>query len=178
MSVLLHTLFFFLMIRRPPRSTLFPYTTLFRSGLTAGFALNGGGFGEYVKAMPWVAERGIVAVPENVSFEEATFIEPINTILKAVEKARVTAGEAVLVIGCGPIGLQLLMVAKLAGPRLYTSDPMAERRAKSLRLGAIESFDPSGGKLVEEIQARTEGRGRSEERRVGKECRSRWAPDP
>src|SRR5205823_15023669 len=51
------------------------------------------------------------------------------------------------------------MVAKLAGPRLYTSDPMAERRAKSLRLGAIESFDPSGGKLVEEIQARTEGRG-------------------
>jgi L-iditol 2-dehydrogenase len=129
------------------------------TGLTAGFTPNGGGFAEYVKAMPWVAEHGMVALPDNVSFEEATFIEPINTILKAVEKARVTAGETVLVIGCGPIGLQLLMVAKLAGPRLYTSDPMAVRRAKSLRLGAIESFDPSGGKLVEEIQARTEGRG-------------------
>src|SRR2546429_9905071 len=102
MSVLLHTLFFFLMIRRPPRSTLFPYTTLFRSGLTAGFTPNGGGFAEYVKAMPWVAERGIVAVPENVSFEEATFIEPINTILKAVEKARVTAGGNPPVIRCGP----------------------------------------------------------------------------
>src|SRR5436305_5397785 len=120
------------------------------TGLTAGFTPNGGGFAEYVKAMPWVAERGIVAVPENVSFEEATFIEPINTILKAVEKARVTAGETVLVIGCGPIGLQLLMVAKLAGPRLYTRDPMAERGARSRRVGAIESFDPSGGKLVEE----------------------------
>ncbi len=129
------------------------------TGLTGGFTPNGGGFAEYVKAMPWVAERGIIALPDNVSFEEATFIEPINTILKAVQKARVTAGETVLVAGCGPIGLQLLMVAKLERAKLYTSDPMAVRRAKSLTLGALESFDPSDGKLVEQIKARTEGRG-------------------
>ena len=129
------------------------------TGLTGGFTPNGGGFAEYVKAMPWVAERGIVALPDNVSFEEATFIEPINTILKAVQKARVTAGETVLIAGCGPIGLQLLMVANLQGARLYTSDPMAVRRAKSLTLGALESFDPSDGKLVDHIRARTEGRG-------------------
>jgi L-iditol 2-dehydrogenase len=130
------------------------------TGLTGGFTPNGGGFGEYVKAMPWVAERGIVALPDEVSFEEATFIEPINTIVKAVQKARVTAGETVLVAGCGPIGLQLLMVTKIQGAKLYTSDPMGVRRAKSLTLGALESFDPSsGGKLVEEMKARTEGRG-------------------
>jgi L-iditol 2-dehydrogenase len=129
------------------------------TGLTAGFTPNGGGFAEYVKAMQWVAERGIVALPENVSFEEATFIEPINTIVKAVQKARVTAGETVLVVGCGPIGLQLLMVANLEGAKVYTSDPMGVRRAKSLTLGAMESFDPSDGKLVEEIKARTDGRG-------------------
>jgi L-iditol 2-dehydrogenase len=129
------------------------------TGLTGGFTPNGGGFGEYVKAMPWVAQHGIVALPDNVSFEEATFIEPINTIVKAVQKARVAAGETVLVAGCGPIGLQLLMVAKLEGAMLYTSDPVAERRAKSLSLGAIESFDPSNGKLVEEVKARTDGRG-------------------
>jgi L-iditol 2-dehydrogenase len=130
------------------------------TGLTAGFTPNGGGFGQYVKAMPWVAERGIVALPDNVSFEEATFIEPINTIVKAVQKARIVAGETVLVLGCGPIGLQLLMVANLQGAKLYTSDPMAVRRAKSLTLGALESFDAnSGGKLVDAIKARTEGRG-------------------
>src|SRR6266436_6033330 len=129
------------------------------TGLTGGFTPNGGGFGEYVKAMPWVAERGIVALPNSVSFEEATFIEPINTILKAVQKARVLAGEAVLIAGCGPIGLQFLMVAKLQGAKLYTSDPLSVRRAKSLTLGALESFDPSDGKLVEQIKARTEGRG-------------------
>jgi L-iditol 2-dehydrogenase len=129
------------------------------TGLTGGFTPNGGGFAQYVKAMPWVSERGIVALPDNVSFDEATFIEPINTIAKAVQKARVAAGETVLVAGCGPIGLQLLMVAKLEGARVYTSDPMSVRRAKSLTLGAVESFDPSNGKLVEEIRARTSGRG-------------------
>jgi L-iditol 2-dehydrogenase len=129
------------------------------TGLTAGFTPNGGGFAEYVKAMPWVAERGIVPLPDDVSFEEATFLEPINTILKAVQKARVANGETVLVAGCGPIGLQLLMVTKLTGARIYSSDPMPERRAKSLVLGAIESFDPTNGKLVEEVKGRTEGRG-------------------
>jgi L-iditol 2-dehydrogenase len=129
------------------------------TGLTAGFTPNGGGFGEYVKAMPWVAERGIVALPDNVSFEEATFIEPINTIVKAVQKARVAKGETVLILGCGPIGLQLLMVANLEGAKLYTSDPMPERRAKSLTLGAIEAFDPTSGKLIQDIKAQTDGRG-------------------
>jgi L-iditol 2-dehydrogenase len=129
------------------------------TGLTGGFTPNGGGFGEYVKAMPWVAERGIIALPDDVSFEEATFIEPINTIVKAVQKARVAKGETVLVLGCGPIGLQLLMVAKLEGARLYTSDPIAERRAKSLTLGALEAFDPTSGKLIEAVKARTDGRG-------------------
>ena len=129
------------------------------TGLTAGFTPNGGGFAEYVKAMPWVAERGIVALPDHVSFEEATFIEPINTIVKAVQKARIIQGETVLILGCGPIGLQLLMVSKLEGALLYTSDPIPQRRQKSLSLGSLESFDPTSGKLVEEIRTRTDGRG-------------------
>jgi L-iditol 2-dehydrogenase len=129
------------------------------TGLTAGFTPNGGGFAQYVKAMPWIAERGIVALPDNVSFEEATFIEPINTIVKAVQKARIAAGENVLILGCGPIGLQLLMVSKLEGAKLYTGDPIPQRREKSLSLGALASFDPTSGKLVEEIRALTNGRG-------------------
>jgi L-iditol 2-dehydrogenase len=98
-------------------------------------------------------------LPASVSFEEATFIEPINTILKAVEKARVAAGEIVLILGCGPIGLQLLMVTKTVGASIFTSDPMAPRRTKSLELGAIESFDPLSVKLGEEIRTRSGGRG-------------------
>src|SRR3989441_4333932 len=90
------------------------------TGLTAGFTPNGGGFAEYVKAMPWVAERGIVALPDDVSFEEATFIEPINTIAKAVQKARVAAGENALIVGWGAIWVAILMGGKLNGVELST----------------------------------------------------------
>ncbi len=82
-------------------------------GLTAGFDPNGGGFAEYVRAMPWIVERGMMRLPDDVTFEEATFVEPVNTCLKAVRKARVAAGETVLVIGQGPIGMLLMMLAKI-----------------------------------------------------------------
>ena len=128
-------------------------------GLTAGFDPNGGGFAQYVRAMPWVAQRGMLAIPNEISFEEATFIEPVNTCLKAVEKARVSAGETVLIMGQGPIGLLLMMLSKLTGAFVIGSDPMPERRAKSLSLGADLAVDPRDGRIAEEIRSRTEGRG-------------------
>src|SRR5260221_14354482 len=51
------------------------------------------------------------------------------------------------------------MVTKIEGARIYTSDPVATRRGKSLRLWGLEAFNPGKGKLVEEIRARSEGRG-------------------
>ena len=113
-----------------------------KTGLTAGFDPNGGGFAEYVRAMPWIVERGMIALPADVTFEEATFVEPVNTCLKAVRKARIAADETVLVIGQGPIGMLLMLVARDAGAVVYTSDPMAGRRAASARFGAKESFNP------------------------------------
>ena len=127
-------------------------------GLTAGFTPNGGGFAEYVRAMPWIAERGMVEIPPGVTFEEATFVEPVNTCVKAVEKARVAPGESVLVIGQGPIGLLLMMLSKLAGASVFGSDPMPERRAVSERLGAV-ALDPRSPGFAEQVRERTEGRG-------------------
>jgi L-iditol 2-dehydrogenase len=128
-------------------------------GLTAGFDPNGGGFAQYVRAMPWVAELGMVAIPDGISFDEASFIEPVNTCIKAVEKARVDAGETVLVMGLGPIGLLLMMLSKLRGASVIGSDPMPERRAKSLTLGADLAVNPRDGRLLDEVRERTTGRG-------------------
>ncbi len=128
-------------------------------GLTAGFEPNGGGFAEYVRAMPWIVERGMLAIPPEVSFEEATFIEPVNTCAKGIQKARVVPGETVVVIGQGPIGLLLMMLSKLAGATVLASDPLAERRAMSMKLGAGAALDPRDGNLVEEVRRRTNGRG-------------------
>jgi L-iditol 2-dehydrogenase len=131
-----------------------------KTGLTAGLGdPNGGGFGEYVRAMPWIVERGMIALPDEVSFEEATFVEPVNTCLKAVRKARVGKGETVLVIGQGPIGMLLMILANYEGAEAYASDPMAGRRAASLKFGAREVFDPTQQNLQQEMRLRTGGRG-------------------
>lgn len=128
-------------------------------GLTAGFDPNGGGFAEYVRAMPWIVERGMIALPPEATFEDATFVEPVNTCLKAVRKARVAPGEKVLVLGQGPIGMLLMLLAKHEGADVLTSDPMPGRRAASLRFGASKSYDPAEGRLLEEIRRETENRG-------------------
>ncbi|HVB86955.1 MAG TPA: alcohol dehydrogenase catalytic domain-containing protein [Candidatus Dormibacteraeota bacterium] len=130
-----------------------------KTGLTAGFDPSGGGFAQYVRSMPWIVERGMMALPPDVTFEEATFVEPVNTALKAVRKARVAGGETVLVIGQGPIGMLVGMLATLEGAKVYTSDPMDFRRAASVRFGAIEAFDPRSTDLTEEMRSRTDGRG-------------------
>lgn len=128
-------------------------------GLTAGFDANGGGFADYVRALPWIVERGMIALPPDVSFEEATFVEPVNTCLKAIRKARVASGETVVVIGQGPVGLLLMLLARHAGAEVITTDPMPGRRAASVRLGAAAALDPRAGNLAEEIRNRTQGRG-------------------
>jgi L-iditol 2-dehydrogenase len=128
-------------------------------GLTAGFEPNGGGFAQYVRAMPWIVERGMMLLPPEATFEDATFVEPVNTCLKAVRKARVAPGEKVLVMGQGPIGMLLMLLAKYEGAEVFTSDPMAGRRTASERFGASKSYDPREGRLLNEIRAHTADRG-------------------
>jgi L-iditol 2-dehydrogenase len=128
-------------------------------GVTAGFDPNGGGFAEFVRIMPWIADRGMVAIPPEVSFEEATFVEPVNTCWKAIQKARVAAGETVLVIGQGPIGLLLMLLAQNAGATVVTSDPLPARRERSLLYGAAASCDPAAGTLLDAVRVQTQGRG-------------------
>src|SRR5437762_8188111 len=57
-------------------------------GVTAGFDPNGGGFAEYVRVMPRIVQRGMIRVRDDVSFAEASFVEPVNTCLNVKRKAR------------------------------------------------------------------------------------------
>ncbi len=129
-----------------------------RNGTTAGFEPAGGGFAEYVKALDWIVERGAISIPAGVEPEEASFVEPVNTCLKAVRKAGVEKGQTVLVVGQGPIGLLLMQLARWAGADVVTSDPMADRRETSRRLGANAVLDAASD-VPKEVRALTGGRG-------------------
>ncbi len=96
-------------------------------GVTAGFEPSGGGFAEYVRVRDWVVKRGVVRIPPGVSFEQASFLEPVNTCLKAIRRFAIEPWETVLILGQGPIGLLLLMLARRVTQQVYTSEPVAER---------------------------------------------------
>src|SRR5215469_299378 len=76
-------------------------------GCTAGFEPSGGGFAEYVRVMDWIVQHGTVRIPDGISFEQACFVEPVNTCLKGVYALSLRRGETVLTIGQGPIGIIL-----------------------------------------------------------------------
>jgi L-iditol 2-dehydrogenase len=128
-------------------------------GCTAGFEPSGGGFAEYVRVMDWIVEKGTVRIPEGTSFEQASFAEPVNTCIKGIETLRLEAGETVLVMGQGPIGLILATLAKRAGARVITSDLYPARLTMAHSFGLNLTIDASKSDAVQAVRGMTEGRG-------------------
>jgi L-iditol 2-dehydrogenase len=128
-------------------------------GCTGGFEPSGGGFGEYVRVMEWIVERGTVRIPQGVSFEQACFVEPINTCMKGIETLRLQPEETVFVIGQGPIGIILAVLAKRAGATVITSDLYPQRLTISKSFGLELAVDASHSDPVARVRELTAGRG-------------------
>ena len=128
-------------------------------GITAGFEPAGGGFAQYVRIMDWIVERGVERIPDHVSFERATLVEPLNTCLKAVVQCDPQPGELALVMGQGPIGLMFTMLAHRTGARVVATDAIAERLAISRRCGAECAWDPRTEDVAAHVKKLTGGRG-------------------
>ncbi|HXR37709.1 MAG TPA: zinc-dependent dehydrogenase [Terracidiphilus sp.] len=129
-------------------------------GVTAGFEPSGGGFADYIRVMHWIVEgRGVVRIPDGVPFEQAAFVEPLNTVLKGVKLLKLAADDTVLVIGQGPIGLMHAALAARTGTRVLTSDLYPERHAIAARFGLKEPIDAGRENVVERVFAATDGRG-------------------
>jgi L-iditol 2-dehydrogenase len=128
-------------------------------GCTAGFEPSGGGFAEYVRVMDWIVEKGTVRIPDGISFEQACFVEPVNTCIKGIETLRLEAGETVLVIGQGPIGLVLATLAKRAGARVITSDLHPARLTIASSFDLKLTIDASKADAGQVVRGMTEGRG-------------------
>src|SRR5262245_9682708 len=129
-----------------------------KNGTTAGFEPAGGGMAEYVRAMDWIVARGAIRVPDGVAAEEAAFVEPVNTCLKAVKKAGIEKDQTVLVVGQGPIGLLLMQLARWFRAEVIATDTMPDRLEVSRRLGLSVALDARGD-VVGEVRGLTGGRG-------------------
>lgn len=112
-----------------------------------------GAFAEYVKA----PAEAVYKISDEVSPEQAVFVEPLSCIVNAANKARVLPGETVVVLGAGPIGLQFTQLVKASGARkLIVSEISAYRRDFAHRSGATVVVDPTAEDLEEIVRRETD----------------------
>jgi L-iditol 2-dehydrogenase len=117
-----------------------------------------GGFAEYVRLPAINVQRGTFQLPDDVSFEAGSFVEPLACVVRAQRLAGLRAGEHVAVLGSGISGALQIATARVNGAaKIFASDVNQQRLALARRFGADEAF-PADDNLVERIRDANQGR--------------------
>jgi len=127
---------------------------------TVGYEYDGG-FAEYMLATREVLEQGnLVRVPDSVLAEEAALAEPLACCINGLQVLRLEPGESLLVVGAGPMGLMLTMLAKVSGAgRVIVSEPNEQRLEIAGRMGADVKANPAKEDLASKVKEVTGGLG-------------------
>ena len=98
-----------------------------------------GGFAQLAKAR----EAQVYKISKDVPFEEAAMCEPLACAIHGIDQAKIKAGDTVLIIGGGTIGLQMVQLAKMAGAStVIVSEPLEAKHEKAKKVGADYCIDP------------------------------------
>ncbi|HEY3318343.1 MAG TPA: alcohol dehydrogenase catalytic domain-containing protein [Coriobacteriia bacterium] len=114
-----------------------------------------GGFAEYVRVPALQTERGVLVLPDDVTYDEGSFVEPLGCVVRAQTRAGVRPGSTVLVVGSGISGLlHIRLAAALGAGRVLATDVSEYRLDWARRAGAAEAFDASeaGERLPELVR--------------------------
>ena len=118
-----------------------------------------GGFCELLRLSPIHVERGTVALPDNVSFDEGTFVEPVACVIRAQRLAGLGEGDTVAVLGAGVSGILQIQVARDSGAgRIVATDMSDFRLDLARRLGADEIFRADESDLFDQLLEANDGR--------------------
>jgi L-iditol 2-dehydrogenase len=111
------------------------------------------------EVMVWPS-KCLYRLPDSLSFADGAMLEPLGIAIHAVDLAKLKTGMTVGVFGCGPIGLLILQVARLAGASsVIATDKLAHRVLAAKELGAVHALTAKDGTDIEEIRSVTNGRG-------------------
>jgi L-iditol 2-dehydrogenase len=119
-----------------------------------------GGFAQYVRVPALQTDRGILRLPDSVSYEEGTFVEPLGCVVRAQVRAGVRPGSTVLVAGSGISGLLHIRLAiALGGGRVFATDVSPYRLDWARKCGATEAWDAAaaGDQLPELLREANDG---------------------
>lgn len=119
-----------------------------------------GGFSEYVRVPALQTERGVLILPDSVTYEDGTFVEPLGCVVRAQEHAQVRPGSSVLVIGSGISGLLHVKLAQALGAgRVIATDVSGYRLDFARRCGAAAiDAGAAGDRLPELVREANQGR--------------------
>ena len=104
-----------------------------------------GGFAQYVRVLESGIARGLYRFPDSMSYDEASFVEPLACVVRAVRKIQPVQDRSVLVIGSGLAGLLHIKLLRAMGAgRIIAADMNQERLDAALRCGATEAVMANG----------------------------------
>jgi len=120
-----------------------------------------GGLAEYIRVPALNVQLDVLPLPDELSFEAATLIEPLACCVRGIDRAAIQSGDSVLVLGAGSNGLMLAQLAQQRGAvRVIIVDPIAYRRQRALDAGIDHALDPESGQenLLQQIYTVNDGR--------------------
>jgi L-iditol 2-dehydrogenase len=119
------------------------------------------GFAEYFRVPKELVDGGTVyKLPDSMSFEEGSLVEPTACCIRALGKSGIKSGNSVAVFGVGPVGLTHVQLLKLYGASpIFAIDVLESRRQMASRLGVDTTLDPAIQDASRRIVDETEGRG-------------------
>jgi len=92
-----------------------------------------GGFSEYIRVPRLNVDRGVFILPDEVSFEEGSFVEPLGCVVRGQRMARLKPGQSVLILGSGISGLLHLLLARALGAGRVMATDVNDYRLKAAR---------------------------------------------
>jgi len=119
-----------------------------------------GGFAEYFKVPVANLQLDTLKLPDNVSFEEATLIEPVGCCLRALNKCNLQKGDSVAILGAGATGIIHIALSKILGAgKVFVSDLFDYRLKAARKFGADFTVNAKTEGLEDRVKAETDGRG-------------------
>ena len=103
-----------------------------QQNLCEDLLFNNGAYAEYLKVPARIVEKNTLRIPDGVPFEHAALMEPLACVVRGIEETAARAGDSMVVLGAGPIGLMFMHVAQLSGVKVIAVVKRADQVATAM----------------------------------------------
>jgi len=117
-----------------------------------------GGFAEYIRVPELNVDRGVFILPEELSFEDGVFIEPLACVVRGQRVANLQAGQSVLILGSGISGLLHLLLARTLGAGRIIATDVSEYRLQMARAFGADAVLQAAEDIPESVRRINKGR--------------------